>query len=161
VYTKEYKKPKTWTRRSYSKKKKAGVCLLNKGKLLIVQSHGNKWGMPKGGIEPEDDNDRQKCALRELQEETGITLDIDDIQSFGYRKHSTKYFYTNKNMTKDIPDDFDLNTLDSSGIGWIKLGCIKEMDEQDMLSINSALLSYVSKKLTESSINDVFKCLTI
>jgi bis(5'-nucleosidyl)-tetraphosphatase len=45
--------------------------------FLLVQGYGNYWGFPKGHTEPNET--ALETALRELQEETGIT-DIDILE---------------------------------------------------------------------------------
>lgn len=51
----------------------AGVIPVHKesGEILLVQHHAGHWGFPKGHIE-KGENIKQ-AALRELQEETGLT----------------------------------------------------------------------------------------
>ncbi len=59
----------------------AGVMLLNReGKVFVAQrldSTLEAWQMPQGGLEA--DEDPQDGALRELEEETGITRDKVEI----------------------------------------------------------------------------------
>ena len=42
--------------------------------LLLRSASGGHWGFPKGRVEP--DEDEMNAALRELQEEAGITVEI-------------------------------------------------------------------------------------
>jgi len=56
----------------------AGVAIIYNNKILLVHPTGASWqkgtcGIPKGGIDPHEDT--LDAALRELKEETGITLD--------------------------------------------------------------------------------------
>jgi putative (di)nucleoside polyphosphate hydrolase len=59
----------------------AGVMLLNReGKVFVAQrldSTLEAWQMPQGGLD--EDEDPQAGALRELEEETGITADKVEI----------------------------------------------------------------------------------
>ena len=52
-------------------------------KQFLLMEHPNRWDLPKGHVDP-GENDEQ-CALRELEEETGIQradLQIDDLFRF-------------------------------------------------------------------------------
>ena len=49
-----------------------GVVLVNFGSVLLLQYPQGHWGFPKGHYEPED-GVYQQTALRELEEETGIS----------------------------------------------------------------------------------------
>ena len=56
-----------------------GVMLVNADGLVFVgkridNKEGDAWQMPQGGID--DDEDPRHAALRELQEETGVTEDL-------------------------------------------------------------------------------------
>lgn len=83
----------------------AGVALLYGSKILLVHPTSGSWvrpimGIPKGGIEPGED--LLEAALRELKEETGITVDpsqlepsVQTVEVFntqGKYQHSIHYF---------------------------------------------------------------------
>jgi putative (di)nucleoside polyphosphate hydrolase len=74
----------------------AGVMLLNRdGKVFVAQrldSMLEAWQMPQGGLD--DGEDPQAGALRELEEETGITADKVDILQVCAAA-----------LTYDLPDD--------------------------------------------------------
>lgn len=54
-----------------------------------------KWGFPKGHMEPIDENDPIKTALRELEEETNIIIAREAVDSKNTFKidHDTLIFY--------------------------------------------------------------------
>ena len=54
-----------------------------------------KWGIVSG--KNEEGEDRYECAIRELFEETGITIDIKDLQEYGH------YFYMG-NVNREVFD---------------------------------------------------------
>lgn len=55
-------------------RKKAGMLIFDGDlRLLIVKSKWNNWGIPQGFKKREEDF--EECALRELQEETGLVVD--------------------------------------------------------------------------------------
>lgn len=83
----------------------AGVAVLYSSKILLVHPANGSWvrpimGIPKGGIEPGED--LLEAALRELREETGITLNpsqldpsVQTVEVFnkqGKYQHSIHYF---------------------------------------------------------------------
>jgi putative (di)nucleoside polyphosphate hydrolase len=75
----------------------AGIMLANKdGKVFVgqrIDSVSNiAWQMPQGGID--DGEDVEEAALRELEEETGISRDLVDVLA----RSKEEYFY-------DLPDE--------------------------------------------------------
>jgi putative (di)nucleoside polyphosphate hydrolase len=74
----------------------AGVMLLNRdGKAFVAQRRDSTleaWQMPQGGLDPGEDP--QEGALRELEEETGITRDKVEILA-----------RCPFELTYDLPDD--------------------------------------------------------
>lgn len=69
---------KEFTNESKKVKAAAGVAITYNGKLLVVHPTGSSWkksavGIPKGGVELGED--LLDAAIRELREETGISLD--------------------------------------------------------------------------------------
>ena len=51
-------------------KSAGGVILSQKGHVLVVSQHGTSWSLPKGHIDPGEDE--ITAARREIYEETGI-----------------------------------------------------------------------------------------
>lgn len=130
------------------KRRKAGVILHCKesNKILVIQSRGNLWGFPKGSFEQgETDKD---CAVRELFEETGIQIEGDKLET-SYKINSyVTYFYCpcSEEICVEIQED---QNNDASGIGWIDVGCFKELIHNNIISINyharKCLLKFFSK----------------
>lgn len=130
------------------KRRKGGIVFhdLNKDKILIVQSYGEKWGFPKGSLE-DVDKDIEECAIREAFEETGIKLSKEDFQS-SFKCYNSVYFYTVYNekliYVKDIPD------LTITGIGWINRECARQF--MDHLNYHSKqLIGWLDRKLKSTS----------
>jgi 8-oxo-dGTP pyrophosphatase MutT (NUDIX family) len=48
-----------------------GVVLNREGKVLVVSQRGNSWSLPKGHIDPGEDE--LEAARREIYEETGVS----------------------------------------------------------------------------------------
>lgn len=73
-----------FTNESKRIKAAAGVAITFNGKLLVVHPTGASWkksavGIPKGGIEPGEE--LLDAAIRELREETGISLDPNMLRN--------------------------------------------------------------------------------
>ena len=50
---------------------------------FLLMKHAHRWDLPKGHVDPGESE--VECALRELQEETGITAgDIEPIDGFRF-----------------------------------------------------------------------------
>ena len=73
----------------------------DKGKVnrsILLMKHPKRWDLPKGHVDPGETN--RVCALRELEEETGIAetqIVIDDDFKF---KSKYNVSYKNKSVTK-------------------------------------------------------------
>ena len=70
-----------------SDKHKAGVVLIYDNKILLVHPTNSSWksrscGIPKGFMQ--DGEDAIDSALRELREETGIKLKLEQLQKVPY-----------------------------------------------------------------------------
>jgi 8-oxo-dGTP pyrophosphatase MutT (NUDIX family) len=123
-----------------TKIKKAGCFIYNKsGKILLVQSRGQMWGPPKGTIKP--DESVMECALREVQEETGIVIDALSIHEDNSVVISSKacYFFLEKedeDEKKDILPQVHIHDNDANGIGWFHINCLNTLIQQGKIFIN-------------------------
>ena len=131
-----------YTKRNYnrpfchwgSKKRriKAGVFIYDNEthRVLLVESCGYMWGAPKGTAE--DGEDMYDCALREVEEETGIKLQREQLTSYVYMKRHTYYFFVSLSYADysnlEIQDEIQNN--DCTGLTWIHINCV------DCLNLN-------------------------
>lgn len=89
--------------------------------------HPNRWDLPKGHVDAGESN--FECALRELEEETGITIgDIDVDDEFKF-KH--KYFVNNKRTNGEqkkkkliiylaqLINHVDITPTEHDGFDWV------------------------------------------
>jgi ADP-ribose pyrophosphatase YjhB (NUDIX family) len=116
--------------------RKAGVLIFDKNarKILLVQSRGHLWGVPKGTrVGSESD---LECALREVKEETGIVLDKAVLaeQRCTFIKNRACYFYHEMSEI-DVTVQPQANN-DANGIGWFTLGCLRDMVNCGILKLN-------------------------
>ena len=128
----------------FKNQRKAGIVLFNNNtnKILIVQSRGNLWGLPKGSCN--NNETIIECASRELFEETGITITADEIaeSKFKYKKSHFRigtciYYYIERNIEESINLEEVINEKnDVSGIGWININCIKGMTPELKLNLH-------------------------
>lgn len=118
------------------KRIKAGVFIYDpvSKSVLLVQSKGNLWGSPKGTMAL-CDKTFTDCALREVKEETGLDINICDFSNFYVIQNTSFYFYVE--MPKcDVYIQSHIQDNDANGIGWIKIDCLIECVESELLDLN-------------------------
>lgn len=65
--------------------KTGGGIVIQNGKVLVVSQHGNSWSLPKGHIDPGED--AKQAAVREVEEESGITKLVFHKKLGTYQRH--------------------------------------------------------------------------
>lgn len=136
---------KNHKRPTINKIKKAGTFIFDpiSQKILIVQSRGKFWGAPKGSID--EDESIKHCAVRETMEETGIIVPENILNKFSCIKGKCIYYDLEiKEFKPDIQTGIKDN--DASGIGWIKLSCLKNLIDRKCIIINQHLRLLIKKK---------------
>ncbi len=129
--------------------KKAGVCVYNsiRGSILMVQSRGKLWGFPKGTVESNETV--IECAIRELQEETEISLKPLELTKFITVKNcSVYYIYDTLYEKGNIPKNAGSVENDVTGLSWIKIDCL-----HDLVSKNIIKLNYHTKYILKNYLN--------
>ena len=101
---------------------KAGIILYTKDKkVLLVQSRGRLWGFPKGKAnefeEPKD------CAVREVFEETGLTIN-KDLLTKSINIHKNVYYFLLEIEECNLEIQHNLIGNDANGIGWFNIDCL-------------------------------------
>lgn len=117
------------------RRRKAGVFIYDpqSDKVLLIQSRGNLWGLPKGTINY-GETERQ-CAIREVKEETGLTISDDSFTKAAKIYNCAIYFYMEmKECEVSIQDHIYEN--DANGIGWIKMSCLQKCVENGNISLS-------------------------
>jgi hypothetical protein len=118
--------------------KKAGAFIIDPSTnriVLVKGKYADIWGIPKGSVEA--DEDVLVAAMREVKEETGIELTMDDLKEqvmYG----NEQIFKVERKENKLVPADVH----DAVGVVWIKLDCLILM-----MSRNDIKLNYLTKKI--------------
>ena len=116
--------------------RKSGALIYDQGKhhVLLVQSRGNLWGCPKGS--PEDNEEFEEGAIREVREETGLTLNESELSNPIWISPSVVYFSVERIGVQDghvQPKDGN----DANGVVWIKVECLKTLLADGSMRITS------------------------
>lgn len=96
---------------------KAGVIIFNtaKTRVLVIKNAYNpalsKWGLPKGHLE--DGETRLNCAQRELLEETGIKINIEECDP-NIKINNTIYYIYSVNEDNYNPSPIDTNEINAA-----------------------------------------------
>jgi ADP-ribose pyrophosphatase YjhB (NUDIX family) len=115
----------TSTYKSKNSYRKAGVFIYdpNKDKVLLVQSKGNLWGIPKGSLKYGETE--RICAIREVKEETGIITSEKNFSKAMVIRNRAVYYYMEKDEcsveVQNIPNN------DANAIGWINTQCLEQL----------------------------------
>ena len=123
------------------------------GFLLMLRNSGSKYNydLPKGHIELGEDE--VSCALRELSEETGITVnDIDLDDNFRYTEiYQTSYKrFKGETVEKTLviflgwlKHEVDLKLTEHSGYKWVNWNPPHMIQEKTINPLLSQLESYL------------------
>jgi len=82
-----------WPNQPLKTKKVAGVVLFHHetARILVLQKNDLKWDLPKGHVEPNEQE--SVSAYRECLEETGLAIDLRESVCITYPSKSMIYFY--------------------------------------------------------------------
>ena len=121
-------------------------------RVLLVQSHGQLWGPPKGTLEVDSSNRYEtncQCAIREVKEETGLDIRSDNFICATRIKNRAVYYYIERKWSEVHPQGGEFN--DANGITWIKLECLEEC-----IKTGQIVLSQHCKILFKRFLNQTF-----
>lgn len=105
------------------------ICISPNNKVLLVQGRKTgMWSFPKGHLESGET--ALQCALRELQEETGLRL---RIQPMAYKKYATGGYFL-----FSVPEEYRLFPQDSREVlqaRWFTLDEIQKLQKNVGVSL--------------------------
>ncbi|MEM7011024.1 MAG: NUDIX domain-containing protein [Verrucomicrobiota bacterium] len=93
---------------------------------FLLMKHRHRYDLPKGHIE--ENETEEQCALRELQEETGLGSVVELIGGFRYEtSYVTRYRRFNNQKVKKtlvifagwVPDDAEVNLSEHPDCEWV------------------------------------------
>jgi len=114
------------------------VCLNGEQQFLILRRSNiddrvGSWTMPGGHIDDKD-NSIEAGAIRELEEEAGITCSIEDLIYLGAPKTKKHYFLTKKwsgNVNVNIPNP-ETDEIEHDDYKWASIEEIKDIDDTEI-----------------------------
>jgi len=131
--------PNKWDDNKISSEKKirAGCIILKNNKVLLIQSYGKFWGLPKGHLE--ENETITECAIRETFEETGIKLNSNEFKKEIklYNGEVTYFFVDGDNIDYNINNILDKQEI--TGINWICIQCLESYSTLETVHFNSHL----------------------
>lgn len=133
------------------KKMKAGVFLYDSSEdaVLLVQSRGNLWGPPKGSANYKEAP--FECAMRELTEETGLSIKLSEEDRYTMIHGQNFYFFIKHDICPVEVQKTKGN--DANSVGWIRVPCLLEMIRNEKMSITSHCRSLLARFL---NVTDIF-----
>ncbi len=123
------------------------ICVSATNKVLLVQGRQGekKWSFPKGHREVYDPTPLD-CALRELKEETGLTLDESYVGSKRFR--AGEYFIYL------LPAEFEARPEDTKEIQNAKWFTVEELRTLNKNVDVSMFANYVQKSFAETPMDE-------
>jgi mutator protein MutT len=108
-----------------------------------TSSFGGFWNFPGGSVDPGEFT--AGAAVRELEEESGLTVSEDDISFFGTVEVHDKmlYFY----VTTEAKGEVKINS-ESSEYAWIT---VDEIPNYEFIQLNKALVEGLARYINERS----------
>jgi len=129
------------------------VCLNDEQQFLVIRrsdidQREGQWTIPGGHIDDEDES-IESGAIRELDEETNLKCDIDDLVYLGEPKSQKYYYLTQKwagavNVDKPNPHT---GQIEHDDYKWLSIEDVKDID-------NSEIPIYLLEKALEMSKNE-------
>lgn len=121
------------------------ICISPNNRILLVKGRrGNMWSFPKGHKEKYDKSSLA-CALRELKEETGISLQLDYIS---YKKYKAGEYYI-----FEVPEEyrtFPQDTCEVEEAAWLTFEEICEKTKNIDVSL---FCQHIQRKILPGIIN--------
>lgn len=122
--------------RDVDRNSKAGVLLYDEelNMVLLVQSRGNLWGIPKGTLYK--DETFMNGAIREVFEETGILLESNVLDTYIKIRDKQCFYYFTKYKRCDVRVQDHIHGNDANSIGWINIDCLRIFIDNSVIKLN-------------------------
>lgn len=122
---------------------------------FLLMKHPTRWDLPKGHVDPGETD--MQCALRELEEETGISA--DDVAVDPEFRYETRYMvkarrYTNQDGEVEktmliflgrLLHDVEIEVTEHGDYQWFAWNPPHQIQERAIDPLLSALASYVGR----------------
>ena len=114
-----------------------GIFVINSKKQVLLEKRGpnkrikpNKWAMCAGHVKA--DEEMKSAAVRELQEEIGLKISIDElnllekmeVQKGEFNSHLTRFYYVICNKNED---EFKIQEEELSEVKWFNIDDVINM----------------------------------
>lgn len=117
--------------------------------LCVQSKDSGRWSFPKGHLE--NDETIYECAIRELQEETGLCINLLGIEEpISLLTNNTVYFHKEFSSLLDI---FTQDKTEIKNIKWLSVMNLLGMDEK---ILNSDLNYFIDKNFRGKFSKDEF-----
>lgn len=132
-----------------SKKDVATAIVIDKDKVLILKrgkksSGAGTWNFPGGSVE--EGESTEEGAIRELKEETGLTIESKDLDYLGTLEN--KYLKIHFYITNTFSGSVEINQ-ESDEYRWVDLEELKDYNFVGGGSINANLLKNIKDFMEE------------
>lgn len=120
--------------KSRHNRKKAGMFIVDPttDKILLVQSRGKLWGPPKGTMETNETE--IECAKREVREETGLNVFINNGTEYTKIRGRSIYYHVKLEETPVFVQQDDIHN-DANAICWVHTKCLGECIDNGIISV--------------------------
>jgi len=130
--------------------KSGGILLNENNRILLVQSRANKWGFPKGSLEPGETF--EECAEREVFEETSFKISVSDADP-KIKFHKGCIFFFKETNVSTKSSAIKLKHIlkpenDCTGICWMRLSCLKRNVKDHPEYFTTHVRSFAKKYFT-------------
>lgn len=124
-------------------RKAGGIILATESQLAIIRGRvSGKWGVPKGSLD-DSDNSVLDGAIREIYEETGLKLRVENGKPLDYwMVYKCRLYLFNLNRVPRLKPQ-DTNEIIESM--WLDLSDIEKVDE--IYQQSTKMLKYVLRRL--------------
>ena len=129
------------------------ICIDQNDKILVIRRsnidhRAGQWTLPGGHIDDED-NSIEDGAIRELEEESGLSCTVDTLVNLGTHGPKKHYFYTTAwtgEVDVDRPNP-KTGEIEHDDYKWCTVDDIKDIE-------NSEIPIYLLEKALEMSKNE-------